>query len=142
MLNVLKFSKTDWLLFEKAMALRTEVFVEGLGIDPLLEADEFDEIATHYLAFDNHHPVATARWRETEKGIKLERFAVPESFRNKGTGTFLLKSVLADVLPLKKPIYLHAQHTAVNLYRKNGFKIAGNPFEEAGIIHFYMEFEP
>ena len=133
-----KFKKSDKDLFKKAFAIRTEVFVNGLNIDPLLEADEFDEISQHYLLLEDGIPTGTARWRETENGIKLERFAVPVSSRNKGIGTVLLKEVLADVIPLNQKIYLHAQHTAVNLYLKNGFETEGEPFEEAGIKHYYM----
>jgi predicted GNAT family N-acyltransferase len=136
--TIMKFRKSEKDLFAKAFAIRTEVFVKGLNIDPLLEADEYDETAQHYLLSDDGIPVGTARWRETEKGIKLERFAVPASSRNKGIGSVLLKEVLADVIPLNKKIYLHSQHTAVNLYLKNGFVIEGPPFEEAGIVHYYM----
>lgn len=136
-----KFKKSDKDLFEKAFAIRTEVFVNGLNIDPLLEADEFDETAQHYLLLEDGIPAGTARWRETENGIKLERFAVPASSRNKGIGSILLKEVLSDVLPLNKKIYLHSQHTAVNLYLKNGFAIEGEPFDEAGIKHFYMVYK-
>lgn len=141
MYTVLKLKKSDTELFAKAFAIRTEVFVKGLNIDPLLEADKYDAIAQHYLLLENEIPLATARWRETDKGIKLERFAVPAAYRNKGIGVFLLKEVLVDVIPLRKKIYLHSQHTAINLYLKNGFKIEGTPFEEAGIKHYYMVYE-
>ena len=139
MFTTLRFDYSDKILFEKAINIRTTVFVKELYIDPELENDEFDESAHHYLVIENDKPVATARWRETEQGIKLERFAVPAEHRGKGIGTLLLKEVLADVMPLQKMIYLHSQHTAVNLYQRNGFKIIGEPFEEAGIKHFYME---
>ena len=85
--------------------------------------------------------MATARWRETSNGIKLERFAALKKSRGKGIGTILLKEVIKDVIPLSKLIYLHSQHTAVNLYLKNGFEIIGEAFEEAGIKHFYMEYK-
>lgn len=138
MYKILKFNKSDKELFSEAFAIRTEVFVKELNIDPLLEADEYDEISHHYLLLEDGISMATARWRETEKGIKLERFAVPASSRNKGIGTILLKQVLYDVILLHKKIYLHSQYTAVNLYLKNGFKVEGAPFEEAGIKHYFM----
>jgi len=140
MFSIVRFKYSDKLLFEKALNIRTTVFVNELNIDPELEYDEFDAVANHYLLFENDIPLAAARFRETSKGIKLERFAVPEEHRNKGLGTMLLKEVLKDVIPLSKLIYLHSQHTAVNLYLKNGFVIKGEPFEEAGIVHYYMEY--
>jgi len=141
MLTVLRFDYSDKQLFEKAITIRTTVFVKELNIDPELECDEYDKIAHHYLVMEDSIPVATARWRETQKGIKLERFAVPKKQRNKGLGAFLLKEVLKDVIQISKLIYLHSQHTAVNLYLKNGFNIIGEPFEEAGIKHYYMEYK-
>ena len=141
MYNILRFDKSDKELFEKAIKIRTSVFVEELYIDPKLECDEFDNIAHHYLILENETPMATARWRETSNGIKLERFAALKKSRGKGIGTILLKEVIKDVIPLSKLIYLHSQHTAVNLYLKNGFEIIGEAFEEAGIKHFYMEYK-
>lgn len=138
MYSIRKFKKSDNKLFSEAFTVRTEVFVNEFNINPLLESDEFDEAAQHYLLLEDGIPLATARWRETEKGIKLERFAVPASSRNKGIGTILLKEVLNDVIPFHKKIYLHSQHTAVNLYLKNNFILEGAPFEEAGIKHYYM----
>ncbi len=141
MYSITRFTYSDKALFEKAITIRTEVFVEGLHIDAALENDEYDAIAHHYLLTENDIPLATARWRETTNGIKLERFAVPEKYRNKGLGTILLKEVLADVISMSKLIYLHSQYTAVNLYLKNGFVVKGEAFEEAGIKHYYMEYQ-
>ena len=140
MYSIVRFDYADTALFEKAIGIRTDVFVKEIHIDPKLECDEYDATAHHYLLSENNIPLATARWRETSKGIKLERFAVPAIHRNKGLGTILLKEVLKDVIPSSKLIYLHSQHTAVNLYLKNGFKIMGDAFEEAGIKHYYMEY--
>jgi predicted GNAT family N-acyltransferase len=70
----------------------------------------------------------------------LERFAVLASERGRGTGTVLLARVMADVLPMKKRIYLHAQVTAISYYRRAGCVIAGDLFYEAGIEHYMMEY--
>lgn len=141
MFSILRFSFTEKDLPEMALQIRTKVFVDELGIDPSLEYDEYDSVAHHYLVLENNQPVATARWRETNKGIKAERFAVPKEHRGKGIGTLLLNEVVKDILPFAKTIYLHSQHTAVNLYLKNGFMIIGKPFNEAGIPHYYMEYK-
>lgn len=141
MLTILRFDFSDKELFQKALQIRTAVFVEEQKTDPALEYDEYESVSHHYLVTQNNSPVATARWRETDKGIKFERFAVCKERRGKGTGSLLLKEVLKDTLPLSKPIYLHSQHTAVNLYLKSGFEIAGEPFEEAGIMHYLMEYK-
>lgn len=130
---------------EKAFEIRKTVFVEEQKVSPEEEYDEFEKISTHFLAFLDDKEAGTARWRFTEKGIKLERFAVLASARNQGVGQALVKSVLEDVKNAKdttgKLIYLHAQLTAMPLYQKFQFKAVGEMFEEANIQHYKMILE-
>ena len=137
---VKRFSFQDKTLAEQASAIRYEVFVKEQGIDAALEYDD-EEAAHHYLLFLDDKPVATARWRETENGIKLERFAVLPPFRNQGVGAIILKEVLQDVAALGKTIYLHAQLKAVRFYERNGFLKLGGQFSEAGGEHFMMQYQ-
>jgi len=141
MIKVLSFTTKDKKLAKLAFQIRQEVFVVEQNVDPELEYDEFEDISQHYLVFENDTPVATARWRKTEKGIKLERFSLLKKYRNKGIGTILLKKVMQDILPLKKNIYLHSQVSAVNLYMREGFKVSDEKFMEAGIEHYFMSWE-
>ncbi len=128
--------------FIKCLQIRKKVFVEEQGVPEEIEADEHDASAHHYLAIQNEadkqNPIATARWRTTDKGIKLERFAVLKPYRNAGLGTIILQEILKDIIPLNKEIYLHAQESAVNFYLKHGFVISGDTFYEANIKHFKM----
>lgn len=138
--NILSF-KTDNKEFTAiALAIRTSVFVEEQKVDPALEYDEFEDACTHYLLFDNEQPIATARWRETNKGIKLERFAVINSYRNKGIGSEILLRVLDDVVKLNKQIYLNSQLKAVPFYERQGFVAEGCVFLEANIQHQLMTY--
>ena len=139
MYEIKRFSVFDKELAEKAFAIRRKVFVEEQGVDAVLEYDK-EESAHHYLLLLAGKPIATARWRETEKGIKLERFAVLAEFRNRGLGEIILKEVLKDITPSEKKIYLHAQLRAVPFYERNGFLSVGEQFTEAGLEHFYMEY--
>lgn len=124
-------------LAREALRIRTEVFVEGQHVDPALEY-EFEEESYHYLLLLDETPVATARWRETGKGIKLERFATLGDQRGKGFGSLLLRAILDDTIPLNKKIYLHSQLTAADFYLKHGFIRSGDIFREAGIDHYTM----
>ena len=139
MIKVIRFSFDDHEYAEQAFAIRRKVFVNEQAVDPALEYDKEEE-AHHYLLMIADKPVATARWRETEKGIKLERFAVLPEFRNRGFGEIILKEVLKDVKPLKRTIYLHSQLRAVPFYERNGFVKKGPVFYEANMGHYYMEF--
>ena len=120
--------------------IRQKVFVEEQNVPREEEYDEFEETSTHYLATYNGEPAGVARWRETDKGVKLERFAVLPEFRNKEVGGYILKQVLADVLSLHagKNIYLHAQVPAMNFYARHGFEKVGEMFSECDIEHFKM----
>lgn len=122
------------LVFE----IRQKVFVEEQKVSRDEEYDEYENSSEHYLLSVNNEPAGTARWRFTPDGIKLERFAVLPQFRNQGSGSFIVNSVLADVLPHNKKIYLNSQVSAMNLYRKAGFVEEGELFYEAGIPHYRM----
>lgn len=122
---------------EKVFAIRRQVFVVEQHCPPELEW-EFEDESIHFLATVNGVPAGAARWRKTNKGYKLERFAVLFEFRNMGVGQRLVKSVLADLPADASYVYLHAQIQAVGLYQKFGFEKTGPEFEEAGIKHFKM----
>jgi predicted GNAT family N-acyltransferase len=139
MFAIKQFLFQDKELTEKAFAIRKAVFVEEQGVDSALEYDHEEE-SHYYLLFIGEKPIATARWRETEKGIKLERFALLPPFRNRGIGNIILKEVLKEVVPLQKVLYLHSQLQAVPFYQRNGFIKVGEQFTEAGLEHFLMEY--
>lgn len=124
-------------------AIREEVFVIEQEVDPSEEYDEFEESSRQFLAQINGQNAGTARWRFTEKGVKLERFAVLKSHRNKGVGQALVKTVIEDIEnhpeSKDKKLYLHAQLDAVPLYAKFGFQKVGDIFEECNIKHYKME---
>jgi predicted GNAT family N-acyltransferase len=117
--------------------IRREVFVDEQDCSPELEW-EYEEESTHFLARLDELPVGAARWRKTDKGYKLERFAVAMAYRGKGVGQALVAAVLADLPNDASYVYLHAQVQAMGLYRKFGFEPEGPQFEEAGIQHFKM----
>lgn len=117
--------------------IRRVVFIVGQNCPPELEW-EFEEESIHFLATYQKVSVACARWRKTEKGIKLERFAVLETYRRKGIASSLVQKLLNEVMGFDKEIYLHAQLEATPLYKKHGFVTRGETFWEAGIEHIKM----
>jgi len=122
---------------EKVFAIRREVFVVEQACPPELEW-EFEDESTHFLATVDGEPVGACRWRKTDKGYKLERFAVLQKFRGSGVGQELVKAVLGDLPADANYIYMHAQLPAMTLYERFGFEKTGPEFEEAGIRHFKM----
>ena len=133
---------TDLRDLDAAFTIREKVFQEEQGVPAAKEHDEHDRRdARHYLArAADGTPAGAARWRETENGVKLERFAVLASFRNQEIGAALLRAVLAEVRA-ERPgaaVYLNAQLRAVPFYERHGFQKVGEVFEEANIRHYKM----
>ena len=137
-INKFRFSNND--LMKKAFAIRHEVFVVGQNCPADIEY-EFEEESTHFLVTDNNKAIATARHRKTEKGYKLERFAVLKSERGKGYGNLVLNAILKDLKDFPGLIYMHAQEQVLPFYEKIGFKKQGEIFEEAGIMHYKMRLD-
>jgi predicted GNAT family N-acyltransferase len=138
MMNVISFPFSDKEHCDIAFEIRRKVFEEEQNVSREEEFDSEEASCRHYLVFIDQRPVGTARWRRTDKGIKLERFAVLKEHRNSGAGSLVLRQVMEDVLPLKERIYLHAQLPAVNFYERAGFVRKGEIFSEANIDHFLM----
>ena len=133
----------DQVDLEDIFRIRELVFVIEQEVDAAEEYDEFETSATHFKALFDGTPVGTARWRFTDKGIKLERFAVLKPFRGKGVGQALVAAVLKDIgndpANQGKTCYLHAQVTAMGLYEKFGFQKEGDLFMECNISHYNMK---
>lgn len=140
MIEIKRFSFSDNELLLLSNEIRTKVFIEEQHVEIDLEY-EFEEEGNFFLLYYQNTPIATARWRETTNGIKLERFAMLKKYRNKGLGGKLLNAVMDDVLPLNKLIYLHSQITAVTYYERAGFVKRGDVFVEANIKHYLMEYD-
>ncbi|WKV12167.1 GNAT family N-acetyltransferase [Marivirga harenae] len=129
---------------KQIFSIREEVFVKEQKVAREEEYDEFEEISTHFIATDEDgKPCGTARWRFTENGMKLERFAVLKSHRGRGVGQALVKAVIDNIKEspdsIGKKMYMHAQLPAVSLYSRFGFEKVGEQFEECNIMHYQME---
>lgn len=136
MIEIQKASNQAQML--EVFEIRRTVFVLEQNVDPQEEYDTFEGTSTHLLAKYKGVAAGVCRFRATENGVKLERFAVLPKYRNKGIGAALVKECL-QMVPENAPlIYLHAQLHAVPFYEKLGFECTGPQFSEAGIEHFKM----
>ena len=128
---------------QDAFKVREEVFVKEQGVAREDEYDQYDKTSSHFVAYDDQGiPCGAARWRPTDDGIKLERFAVLQPYRKIGIGALLLKNVLHDIEEdpnvAEQKLYMHAQVSAMGFYKKFGFEAVGEEFDECGIKHFEM----
>ncbi len=139
---LLHFKGKETVFFGKVQEIRESVFVKEQNVPYNIDFDGFDRNSTHFILMTQGQAVATARIRETEKGTKLERFAVAKKYRGNQYGKELMKGILEfhksnELLPL----YLHAQEDVIDFYKKFGFVEEGKIFHEANIPHRLMKFE-
>ena len=139
MVIIKKISTKDDL--DLALSIRKQVFCIEQNVSEEIEMDKFDEVATHILALFDNNPVGTARWRFTDEGVKMERFAVLKDFRGLGIGKKLVKFVLNEI-GMNEYIYLYAQESVIEFYEKFGFETVGNRFYEANLPHKKMVLNP
>lgn len=122
-------------------AIRTEVFVVEQKCLPKEEFDELDAVAIHYLYWVDGQPVATGRYRKTDKGIKIERIATLAPYRGKGYASEIVRFLIQEAqmaYPEVNYFYLHAQQSVMPLYASLGFEPYGGTFIEADIVHRAM----
>jgi predicted GNAT family N-acyltransferase len=121
------------------LALRRAVFVDELGVPRDVDDDGRDEGCTHFLAWVNGVPIATARMREVDGAAKGERLAVLEDFRGHGAGRILMDVLEANARAAGlRTVLVHAQEPVVPFYERLGYAVCGERFVEAGIPHLPM----
>lgn len=125
------------------LALRQLVFVAEQGVPFGEEADEYDAVASHFLAWDGAAPVATARVVFGDGTARIGRVCVLPSHRGKGLGTALIKAALAHIREQGvKVARLGAQVQAIGFYENLSFCVVSDEYDDAGIAHVDMERRP
>ena len=128
----------DWQRDAAAIReIRHAVFVHEQGIPAQLEWDGSDPDCQHVLALTvDGRAVATGR---LQPDGKLGRMAVLANWRGHGIGQAILGHLLACAQRRQlAAVYLHAQASAADFYKKAGFEARGAPIEVAGIPHIEM----
>ena len=100
---------------DKERCFRGTNFVKEQNISEKVEFDDTNFNATYFIATYKNESVGTARYRFTDQGVKLERFAVLKSFRNLGVGKKLVDYII-NIVRNEKFIYLHAQESVIGLF--------------------------
>lgn len=121
--------------------VRKHVFVEEQGIPENLvfggiPGDDKDLV----VVLDGQEVIGTARINFSSRDTsKIERMAVLKRYRNRGVGRKMMTFIVSEIKSRGfSTVYLHAQYTAVGFYQSCGFRVIGEPFEEAGIKHIKM----
>lgn len=125
---------------QDAFDIRKEVFVKEQGVPVENELDDYDAIATHIIGYNyNQQPFATARFRQYEQGVKIERVAIHPAFRKSGYGKKLMQFVEKSAAQQGyTKLILNAQLHAKLFYSSLGYNSVGDIFYEEEIKHVKM----
>ncbi len=120
--------------------VRFAVFVDEQQIPRELEMDDRDIVCVHWLALDESgSPLGTVRL-DLDSGGKVGRLAVLARERRRGVGRALMERLHEHARAQRLTrVWCHAQASAAPFYTRLGYRITGEPFEEAGIAHVRME---
>lgn len=125
---------------EDALKVRYQVFVEEQQVPEKVEKDGKDELASHFVLYDEEKPIGAGRLRVTGTVGKVERVCVLSSYRKQGFGKQIIAAMEQYAPHLGvTALVLHAQSHAVPFYKKLGYDITSKPFLEAGIEHVTMQ---
>lgn len=126
-------------LTDDAWKIRKKVFMDEQGFHD--EHDEIDNIATHFVLYDDKLPVATCRifYDKAMDSYILGRLAVIPEYRRKNIGSIMVKETENYVKAKgNTAIVLHAQCRACGFYKKLGFTEFGNVENDEGCPHIWM----
>jgi putative N-acetyltransferase (TIGR04045 family) len=124
-----------------AFAVRERVFCDEQGVPREEEIDGRDEEAQHLVALapDGRRVIGTLRLLVDGDRAKVGRVAVEREWRSRGIAARMLALALARARERGcVRVRLAAQMAATGVYRRAGFAVESEPFEEAGIQHVWM----
>jgi predicted GNAT family N-acyltransferase len=126
--------------FNKAMAIRSAVYIAEQECPYDEEFDGNDFCATHLLGYVGNEPVATLRLRFFADFAKLERVAVRHDFRNTRISFELVKAAI-ELVQVKgyRRLYGHARKKLTSFWTRFGFRVFEGGRELVFSDHDYVE---
>lgn len=127
--------------YKQMVELRNDILRKPLGIN--FEAGELERERDDILiaAFEEEKMLGCCLLTRIDKdNVRLRQMAVQNNLQGKGIGATMMnyaENVARDA-GYKKMI-MHARKTAIDFYKKSGYKPAGKEFQEITIPHIVME---
>ena len=72
--------------YQSCQKIWEHVFIREQKVPRVIAVDSFEKDEVYIITNRNGTPVGTAQWRQTDLGVKFERFAVLKDYRGKGVG--------------------------------------------------------
>ena len=132
--------KTYHALPPEAKEIREEVFMKEQGF--VNEFDDIDSIATHLVLFWEGQPAGVCLFFPTkEPGVwDFGRLAVRKAYRDKHLGSLLVQEAERQIRDQGgAKLALMAQIRVQKFYEKNGYTPFGEPCDDEGCPHIWME---
>ncbi|OWY21372.1 N-acetyltransferase [Sphingobacteriales bacterium UPWRP_1] len=129
--------------YRQTIQLRDEILRKPLHLQFTEEQLAAEAEQIHLACFDSETGQLLACLvlvPEANPKIKMRQVAVAANMQRQGIGQQLI--AFAEKWAVQAgfgTMYCHARDTAVPFYLKLGYCIAGNPFTEVTIPHYYME---
>jgi predicted GNAT family N-acyltransferase len=127
-----------------ALHVREQVFIREQGVDRAEEIDGRDQMARHVVALEpsSDRVIGTLRLLIDAHTAKVGRVAVERDWRRHGIAARMLALALHGAREQGcTHVRLAAQVAATSVYRRAGFSVESEPFQEAGIEHVWMGLE-
>ena len=127
-----------------ALHVREQVFIREQGVDRAEEIDGRDQEARHIVALEpgSDRVIGTLRLLTDAHTAKVGRVAVERDWRRHGIAARMLALALEGAREQGcTHVRLAAQVAATSVYRRAGFSVESEPFQEAGIEHVWMGLE-
>ena len=120
-----------------AEPLRFAVFVEEQKVPAEIELDSFDPVSLHAVAFAaDDEAIGTGRLLPDGH---IGRMAVAQLARGTGVGSALLRALMDEARRRGHAhAVLSAQTHATDFYRRHGYSVHGDEYDDAGIPHVEM----
>lgn len=107
-----------------------------------LDLDEQDQQALHFFAVNKNKIIAYARIStgDSKEIVFIRRVAVHKDYRKMKLGTELMKKIseFIDINYKNWTIELDAQYHLQAFYQGFDFKVAGEPYDDGGVLHIRM----
>lgn len=137
-IDIISFIGNENGLLDKVINIRLKVFTDEQKIEKNIVFDCLYYKLDKHLVIVDDVPAAKLRYNETKDVLKIERMAVLNQYRILSIGTSLIKFVLNQFKNYKKYIYINAQQSVIEFYKKLNFLVVGEKFVEAKIPHYKM----
>src|SRR5690606_18778820 len=117
--------------------IRKKVLYPNLSINEMGMTEDISGI--HFGLFTNNTLVSIVSVFDMGESFQFRKFATLKEYQHQGLGTILL-NYITDFAKQegKSSIWCNARESAVEFYRKNGFKTTDDIFTRAGINFIIM----